>query len=475
MERINKKIIVVLTMFLGLFLALVLYMTYFQIAKAKDIATGEYAQYNRRHWVDENKVKRGTIYDSEGNVLVETQTDSNNNNFRKFLYGSIYSPITGFNSKNYGTSGLEKSYAKTLLNIKENTPLSDLKKLVEKQKDGNNLMLTTNSELQSYTMKLLKEHKGSIVVMNPKTGEIYAMASYPSFDPNTITADWEDIINNEKEARLLNRATQGLYTPGSVFKVITATGILENQDKVESMEIEDEGSIKIGGYKVSNINGMVNGPTDLKKALVKSSNVYFSKLGSEIGGKTLQDVSSRYFIGEKIPFDLPTTKSINGYYDGIDDANIATTSFGQGDTLVTPLNMAMVMSAIANNGVMMKPYIVDRVIDPDGEVQFKKNPEILSKVTTPEIANEILTDMVAVVRAGSEAGLSSVTVAGKSGTAEIKDKKSTNAWFIATAPAKNPTIAVAVVFEDSGTGGDESAGPIARETIRKALNLGLGE
>ena len=125
MERINKKIIVVLTMFLGLFLALVLYMTYFQIVKAKDIATGEYAQYNRRHWVDENKGKRGTIYDSEGNVLVETQTDSNNNNFRKFLYGSIYSPITGFNSKNYGTAGLEKSYAKTLLNIIENTPLSE--------------------------------------------------------------------------------------------------------------------------------------------------------------------------------------------------------------------------------------------------------------------------------------------------------------------------------------------------------------
>ncbi|WP_300409929.1 penicillin-binding protein 2 [Lagierella sp.] len=474
MERINKKIIVVFCVFVALFLGLVLYMTYFQIVKAKDIATGEYSQYNRRHWVDENKVKRGTIYDSEGNVLVETQTDSDNNNFRKFTYGSIYSPITGFNSKNYGTSGLEKSYAKTLLNIKEDTPLSELKKLVETQEDGNNLVLTTNSTLQAYVMKLLKDNKGSIVVMNPKTGKIYAMASYPTFDPNTITSDWQDIVGNEEEARLINRATQGLYTPGSVFKVVTATGILENQDKVESMTIEDEGSIKIGGYKVSNINGMVNGETDLKKALVKSSNVYFSKLGSELGQEILSNVSKRYLIGEKFSFDLPTYKSKNGFYDGIDKANIATTSFGQGNTLVTPLNMAMVMSAIANEGVMMQPYIVDKITNPQGEVEFKKNPEILSKVTSPEIANEILRDMVAVVENGSEAGLRAVTVAGKSGTAEIKDKKSTNAWFIATAPAKDPSIAVAVVLEDSGTGGDESAGPIARETIRKALNLGLG-
>ncbi|MDO5017810.1 MAG: penicillin-binding protein 2 [Lagierella massiliensis] len=474
MERLNKKIIVVLSVFLGLFLALVFYMTYFQIAKAKDIAKGEYSQYNRRHWVDENKVKRGTIYDADGNVLVETQTDSNNNNYRKFNYGSIYSPVTGFNSKNYGTSGLEKTFAKPLLNIKESTPLSDLKKLVENQQDGNNLILTTNTALQSHVMKLLREHRGSIVVMNPKTGAIYAMASYPTFDPNTITADWQDIIQNEEEARLINRATQGLYAPGSVFKVVTATGILENPNKVESLVIEDEGSIKIGGYKVSNINGMVNGRTDLKKALVKSSNVYFSKLGSELGQEILSDVTKRYFIGEKFPFDLTTTKSKNGFYEGIDLANIATTSFGQGNTLVTPLNMAMVMSTIANEGIMMQPYLVDKITNPEGEVQFKKNPEILSKVTTPEIANEILSNMVAVVADGSQASLRAVTVAGKSGTAEIKDKKSTNAWFIATAPAKDPSIAVAVVLEDSNTGGDESAGPIARETIRKALNLGLG-
>ena len=165
--------------------------------------------------------------------------------------------------------------------------------------------------------------------------------------------------------------------------------------------------------------------------------------------------------------------SKNGYYDGIDDANIATTAFGQGDTLVTPLNMAMVMSTIANEGKMMPPYIVDQIISPDGDVT-KTEPKVLSEVTSPEIANEILSDMVSVVRDGSKAYIRGIKVAGKSGTAEIKNKDSTNAWFIAAAPADDPTVAVAVVLEDSGTGGDASAVPLAKVIIQNAINNGLG-
>ncbi|QQK07112.1 peptidoglycan D,D-transpeptidase FtsI family protein [Miniphocaeibacter halophilus] len=477
MEKFNKKILIVFSFLVFLFLGLVLYMTYFQIAKAKDVSTGygKYGQYNKRYWVDENKVKRGTVYDSQNNIVVETLKDSNGNNYRNFPFDDIYAPITGYSIN--GGSGLEKSFGKQLLNIKEDTPLSDLKKLVEKQDEGNNLVLTTNYKMQKVAMDLLENteaKKGSIVAMNPKTGAIYAMASYPSFNPNKVAENWDEIIADNESAVLLNRATQGLYVPGSVFKVVTATSILENTDKVESLVIKDEGKIKIGGLEISNIENMVNNRTDLEKALVKSSNVYFAKLAAELGADILRETVDKYYIGKEFEFDLPMYKSKNGYVDGIDDANIATTSFGQGDTLVTPLNMAMVMSTIANEGKMMQPFIVDQIISPDGDIT-KTEPKVLSEVTTPEIANEILGDMVSVVRDGSKAYIRGIKVAGKSGTAEIKNKDSTNDWFIAAAPADDPTIAVAVVLEDSGIGGDKSAGPLAKVMIQNAINNGLGQ
>lgn len=474
MEKVNKKILIIFAGFVFLFLGLVLYMTYFQVVKAKDLNNGEYSKYNPRNTVDENKVKRGTVYDSDGNILIETKTDSDKNNYRSFPYGEDYAPITGYNSKSYGTYGLEQSFSNQLLNIKEDTPLAELKKLVEKQDRGNDLKLTTNTELQKIAMDELNGKKGSIVAMNPKTGAIYAMASFPSYNPNEVTAEWQDIIADDKSGRLLNRATQGVYVPGSVFKIITATSILDNQDKLETLTINDKGKTKVGGYEIKNIYEMVNGQTDLKKALVYSSNVYFAELGAELGRKTLEETTSKFYIGEKFDFDLKMSNSKNGYSEDIDTAGVAATSFGQGKTLVTPLNMAMAMSAIANNGQMMQPYIVDQIISPDKKVK-QTEPKVLSTVTSEENAHEIMEDLVAVVRNGSNAAISGVKVAGKSGTAEIgKDKESTNAWFISAAPADDATVAVAVVLEESGEGGDDAAGPIARRIMSKALNLGLG-
>ncbi|MDL2310650.1 penicillin-binding protein 2 [Peptostreptococcaceae bacterium OttesenSCG-928-C18] len=478
MEKYNKKILIVFTAFVFLFVSLILYMTYFQIVKAKELTNDKkYSQYDSRNTVDENKVKRGTIYDRDGNVLVSTKTQSDGNNYREFLYGKTYAPVTGYNSKTYGTSGLESTYRDELLDIKKDTPLSELKNLVKNSKEGNSLTLTTNTELQQLAMELISKYgRGSLVAINPQTGEIYAMASNPIYDPTTITADWNEIIEDkENESKLLNRATQGQYAPGSVFKVVTATGILENQDRVTSMTIQDDGTTTIDGYTFGNIKKKANGKTDLKKAIVKSSNVYFGTLGVEVGREKLAETTEKYYIGKNFDFDLGTIKSKNGFYKGIDNANIATTSFGQGDTLVTPLNMAMVMSAIANNGVMMKPYLVDEIKTPENELKLKTEPEVLTTVTTPEIAQEIEEAMVAMVKDSGNAYIKGVDVAGKSGTAEIKGKDSTNAWFIAAAPAENPTIAVAVVLEDSGTSGGETAAPIARSIIRRALNLGLGQ
>lgn len=465
MEKFNKKIILILSLFVVIFVGFVLYMTYFQIVRAEEVAKHE---YNKRLWVDENKIERGAINDRDGNILAETKKDSAGNNYRYYPKGIAFSNIVGYNSTQYGKNGLEKTFNNTLLNISSDTPLSELRNMVQSTDKGNSLGLTINSNVQEKAYSLLEGRKGSIVVMNPETGEIYAMSSRPGFDPNTIEDDWEHLINNE-DSPLLNRGAQGRYTPGSIFKMITGTAILENQDTID-LTMDDKGTITIDGYVINNVNKEENGSTNLRRALQKSSNVYFAQKGVEVGIDKMANITKRNYIGEKIPFDLPQEASVNPFTSGMTKADLAASSFGQGKTLVTPLNMAMAMSAIANEGKMMKPFVVGEIVSPDGENTREVEPQVLSEVTTPEIANEMLGDLRAVIQAGSEAALGNVAVAGKSGTAEIKNKASTNSWFIATAPASDPKFAVAVVLEDDGTYGGTTAAPIAREILQSAFN-----
>lgn len=469
MEKDNRRIIVVLSTFLAVFVALILYMTYFQVVKADKIADND---YNKRLWVDENKIKRGTIFDRDGVTLVETKKDEDGNNYRIFNYGFSYANITGYSSKKYGKHGLEKEYTNELLNISEKTPLQDIKDMVHTKTEGNSLVLTTNTELQKYSFNKLEGHKGSIVVMNPKTGEVYAMVSRPSFDPNNLNDSWDNIVNDD-DSPLLNRATQGKYTPGSVFKIVTATGLLENKDSIDLTINDNKGYVEIGGNRFNNHDKSPTGYTDLTKALRESSNVYFASKGVELGEEKYRDLASRYLLGEAIPFDLPTSKSTSPFSDKtLGSPGLAAVSFGQGDTLLSPLHMAMIMSAVANEGVMMKPYVVQSVKSPEGEIVEQTEPEKLKEVTTKDVADDLLDKLAK--SAASNVQLKGIRVAGKSGTAEIKDKTSTHAWYVATAPANNPKFVVAVVLEDDNTSGVKTAAPIARDVLRNAIReIGL--
>lgn len=468
-NKMNKRIIVVLSFLMTLFVLLVLYLTYFQIVKADKIANNE---YNKRLWVDEDKVERGTIYDRDKNVLVETKKDQSGKNYRFFDYADIYGNITGYNSKTYGTAGLEKSYMKELLNINKDTPLSQLRNIVSSNNKGNDLVLTTNSTLQKLAYNLLDGKKGSIVMMNPTTGEVYVMATFPSYNPNEVSSQWQELLNRETSP-LLNRATQGMYTPGSVFKIITGNAILENKDKVDKVVEDNTGTIEFNKYTISNNNGAVFGETDLRKALEKSSNVYFASQGVKLGNKILEDNASKFMIGKKIPFDIPVAVSVNGYSKTKSNADIATTSFGQGETLVTPLNMAMAMSAVANDGQILKPYLVSQIIDSEGKVIKETKPELLSEVGNKQNM-ETLKDYLRSTAEGYDTLNVSTSVIAKSGTAEIKDKTSTHAWFVAAAPAKKPKFAIAVILEDDNSYGVKTAGPIASKMLNAAINeLGL--
>lgn len=461
----SKRIIRILISLCTLFIGLILYISYFQIFTADKIVT---SSYNKRQWINEENILRGEITDRRGTVLVNSvKTDETQT--RNYKYGKIYSHIIGYSSREYGKSGIEATYNKELLDLYDLNPIGELKNILsDRETVGNNVVLTVDHNIQSYAYKLLGNRKGSIVLMNPKTGEIYSMISSPSFNPSTLKENWDDIVANE-DSPLLNRATMGMYTPGSIFKVITATAALENKNTDEIYNCK--GSINIDGYVLKDYKGEAHGEVDLEKALVDSCNVAFSQIGLDVGTDKLKRASEKYLLNDNIPFDLRTAKSI--FPEKIQSKpELGASAIGQGKILVTPLNMAMVASAVANQGDMMKPVLVKKIINSKGRVLKKDETELLSRATSPEVAEQLKSMMIDVVEKGTgrNAKIKNIKVAGKTGTAENETGKE-HAWFIGFAPADNPIVAVAVIVENSGKTGGTEAAPIARNLMKEAIQV----
>ena len=230
--------------------------------------------------------------------------------------------------------------------------------------EGNDLRLTIDHNMQEKSRELLKGKKGSIITMNPKTGEIYSMVSLPDFDPSNLDDEWKGIIDNE-DSPLLNRSIQGLYAPGSIYKIITSVGILETFGMEKNYTCT--GKTTIDGYTFKDYRGSSHGNINLNGAFKSSCNPYFVDQTLLLGKDKLGEVSNRFMISKDIPFDLPVKKSRFDYEKSMDKTKIAASGIGQGDILVTPLNMTMMASAIANNGEMVKPILVKEIIDKDGK------------------------------------------------------------------------------------------------------------
>ncbi|MCK9444205.1 MAG: penicillin-binding transpeptidase domain-containing protein [Tissierellaceae bacterium] len=459
MNKEIKRIIIILTVLCMTFISLIVYISYFQIFKASAIKNNS---YNKRLWINEQTILRGSILDRNGNVLAYSEKEGDSYK-RNYNYGSLYSHIVGYSYREYGKSGLELYYNNSLLNISDSTPINEIKNIVIPNTTGNNLVLTIDHNIQSRARSLIDGKKGSIVVMNPTTGEIYAMVSYPDFNISNLNENWKE-ISEDMESPLINRAIQGLYAPGSVFKVITAMAALENSSY--ETQYNCIGSEKIEGYVFKDYEGKAHGPIDLKGALVKSCNTYFINKSLEIGKDTIGKISERFFFNSRIPFDLPVKSSQFPYKEMTTDVEVAAASIGQGKVLVTPLNMALIASGIANEGEVVKPILVKEIVTKDGKVLKQSDIEILSQGINPLGANTIKDMMVEVVKSGTgvNAKIKNVTVAGKTGTAENSSGKN-HAWFIGFAPADNPKVAVSIVLEEDGSTGGKAAAPLARDIM----------
>ncbi len=456
--NVNKKIIRVLVVVALMFLSLVTYLLYFNMFSAEKVASNP---YNKRQWEDERYVVRGSIYDCNGEVLAKTEVNGDERT-RVYPYGHLYSHVIGYYSKVYGKTQLEMKYDKELLGH------GDISINFNELRSGYDLHLTIDNDLQSYAYDQLKGRNGAVVALEPSTGKILAMVSYPDFNPaaSALEQNWNSIVER-KDSPLLARATNGLYPPGSTYKI--ATTVAAYNAGYATHTFEDNGSFKLDDFKVENYGGKSYGNIDLKTAFEVSSNAVFCSLGYELGSENILSNAEGFGINKDINTDIPVAKS-KIEYKKMSNADAALVSIGQGQLLMTPLHVAMMGASVANNGSMMKPYLVDSITTSSGMTIGTAKQESLYMPMSSMCAGYLNELMTGVVKEGTgkSAAISGITVAGKTGTAENETDKD-HAWFVGYAPAENPQIAVAVLLEYDGGAGGSNAAPIARNIIRRYL------
>lgn len=452
---------------------------------------------NVRPVLASQRVLRGRIEDRLGRVLVDSEAIDG---FARRTYplAAVYDPrafsnVVGFFSRRYGQSGLEASHAADLTGERgsELDRLQD--RMFGRQQQGNNLRLTLHADVQASAVNALGDRTGSVVVLDPRTGAVIALASTPGFDPSQlafnpgapswaeedarIDAYWRQLLSDGAGQPLLNRPTQGRYPPGSTYKTVTAIGALENPvegqpDTISCPEqfVPDPTAPPVVNA-VPNLASLTGDPTSLERVYAFSCNTAFAQYAVRLGAQGMIDVAEQFDItppqsgfGGYTEFsDLPTAASVLYVDPGFlnQPRGLADTGYGQGQLLVTPLQMALVTAAIANDGVMMRPYLVQQVTRPDGSIVREHNPRSIRRAMSAATARRMREYMSAVARYGFGSSVSEyvpgIAVGGKSGTAEHVPGAVPHAWFIALAPLEEPRYAVAVMVESGGEGSSVGA------------------
>ena len=438
-------------------------------------------------------VPRGLIKDRDGNVLASNKKDKNGEAYR--VYASrAFSQVIGYASNVYGRAGLELAYNAELTGLASD-PVSDaLAKFGADRFNPQDLTLSLSSDLQKAAVAALGKHRGAIVMLDPRNGEVLALASTPTYDASAIAnpdtaQDAFTALQNDPSQPLLPRATLGRYVPGSVFKIVTAiaglgSGAITPETTYKQQPAAEKTGLLVQGFRVRDGHHPETGstPLDLIHATEVSCNIYYALTGLQTGGQALVDYAARMGFGQPLPFDLPTAASQVTSGDGsqpggfVDNVELANAAYGQAETFVTPLQMALVASTVANGGELMKPRLVT-ALSSDRSGTQTIGPSSMGRVIAATDAGSIRDAMVQAVEGplGQEfttgAKVPGVTTAGKSGTAQLGGTGEPHSWFIGFAPAENPTVAIAVIVEQAGRGG-EVAAPIAGDLMTRYLGGG---
>ncbi len=439
-----------------IFVGLIAYVIYFNTVKSESFIN---SPYNTRQDTFADRVIRGPILSSDGEILAKTDVYDDGTEERIYPYGNMFAHVVGYDSN--GKSGLESEANFQLLSSHEFF-LDQIKKEFKGEKNmGDTVVTTLNAALQSTAYYALGDRQGAVVAMEPSTGRVLAMVSKPDFDPNTLADDWDYLVSDSSNSCLLNRATMGQYPPGSTFKLVTALSYFREKGSLEGYSYFCEGSITMDDYTVQCYNGTVHGQEDFYAAFAGSCNCSFAEMGVEVGAASLLETSEDLLFNKKLPLeDYQSSKFTLDRKAGT--SMIMQTAIGQGKTLVSPVHMALITCAVANGGVLMKPYLIDHVENNTGDLISQTKQESYKRLMTEREANILGKLMKSVVDYGTAAALSGrgYTVAGKTGSAEFDEAGSSHSWFIGYSNVEDPDLVVAIIVENGGTG-SETAVPIA--------------
>ena len=459
-KRANRKIYLLSVVFFGMFVAMSSYLVWFNLNNQAELFNNS---YNPRQEAMAEQNIRGTIYSADGEKLAYTITNEDKTEERLYPFEEVFCHVVGYST--HGKSGIEAlanyelSHSNVALNNKVTSSVSGEKN------PADNVYTTFDTKLQQVAYDALGVYQGAVVVTEVKTGKILTMVSKPGFDPNEIETLLNKLTEDDESSVLLNRATQGLYPPGSIFKLVTTLEYLrENNNDLSTYSYQCGGFFKMDDIKISCFNGKVHGYETYEKSVTNSCNSSFANIGVGLDLDSFANTLDNLLFGEKLPIDLPSSVSS---YDLVGDGSkeaIIQSSFGQGKTIVTPLQMNLITCAIANDGLLMKPQVLTSVKSADGLFVKNYEPTYYDRLMTVE-ESQILTDlMIQVVEVGTASKLSDLpyTVAGKTGSAEYDSSKVySHAWFTGFAPAEEPEIAVTIIMEEAGTGSSYAV-PVAK-------------
>lgn len=455
--------------------------TYLMVFRQESLAA---QPQNRRVRDAEFAQDRGSILAAGKTEIATSEPVKDRFKFqRTYPEGELYATVTGFYSYDNARTALESTYNTQLAGTDDALFVRRMVDLAtNRTPQGASVQTTIVPKIQKAAAEALGSSKGAVVALDPQTGAILAMVSSPTYDPNDIaTHDIEQAnrayqrLAGQPSRPLANRAVREVYPPGSTFKLVTAAAALA-AGKTPEGKIDAPDRLKLPGTNtfLSNQGSCGGAQVTMTQALKVSCNTAFANLGLQLGQNALRAQA------EKFGFDARHLRDLSGvasrFPDNMDPAQTALSSIGQFDVAASPLQMAMVAAAIANDGALMDPYVVAMVQSPDLKPLSTHSPTKLSQPMTPENARLLKEMMVKVVADGTgrNAQISGVEVGGKTGTAQSDPKRKPFAWFTAFAPAEDPKVAVAVIIEDadvprSDIGGGRLAAPIARAVMEAAL------
>lgn len=459
-------------------MGIIIYLTSFSYYKANKVIKDA---INPRMKEEEQNVLRGAILDSEGNKIVYSELVSNGKQKRNYNNSEAYAHVIGYNSILYGRTGVELAYNDVLQGKGYGGEIIDTLfqgfkngfKSIERK--GYDVQLSIDKDAQLMAYKMLGNSKGAVAAINTKTGEIIALVSRPTFSPNLIDNNFDKYNNDVNGTPFVNRAANGYYAPGSIFKIVTASAALEEKAELADKTYSCNGGLKIGDYTLVDHGNKAHGKIPLQTAFKVSCNNTFGQIGIELGYDTLEKMAEAFMFNKKIETnDSYDSLNIKAGKITIDNkkqkALIAQDAIGQHGVTTNPLHMALVTAAIANDGVMMEPYLIKSIRTKDGAIIDEGKPNKLSTVVSKATAEQIQKFMLETVKSGTgtRAKISGIQVAGKTGSAENENHEETHSWFTAFAPYDDPEIAVTVIVEEGGIGGGKAA-EIAREVIKAYL------